>query len=270
MTMIPLAEHGAASFEMETFRGTELLAGNPPTVWSNEAVGESTELPQFAVVGVQDGKLVMATFGGEGAAASGALTFSGNAVADETVTIGGVTYAWKAAPAAANEVLVGASAAASAANLILAINAGERTEGAEEYGDDTEAHPDVIASQGATASVVELQADEPGQAGEVATTETMTNAAFGSATLTGGIGSGVKAIGVTTASVSTGSGESATVDVFRDGVWNLHAVKWDASFNTQEKMMRAADGGPSPYLQFKPNPHNKQFPVPEGDTGQVW
>lgn len=55
-------------------------------------------------------------------AANGVLTLTGNAVADETVTIGSTVYTFKAAVAAAFDVLVGINASDSIASLVAAIN----------------------------------------------------------------------------------------------------------------------------------------------------
>lgn len=119
--------------------------------------------------------------------ASGTLTFSGNAVAAETVTIGNQVYTWRASvTTTANEVLVGASAAASAQNLFDAINL-TGTPGTQ-YGSLTTKHQQVRASA-VTATTVVVQAKVGGTIGNlINTTETMTVGAFGGALLTGGTG----------------------------------------------------------------------------------
>jgi hypothetical protein len=117
---------------------------------------------------LMDGNLVAATQ---------VLTFTGIAVADETITIGTRVYTWKAAPGATDEITVGANQAASEANLTTAINTGPQGGGA--------ANAQVTAVDGA--GIVTLTAITAGSAGNaIATTETMTNASFGAATLTGG------------------------------------------------------------------------------------
>jgi hypothetical protein len=119
-------------------------------------------------------------------AATGVLTLTGNAVAAQTVTIGGVTYTWRASVSTtANEVLIGATASDSLDNLIDAINLEDGAgESGTLYGSDTVAHPTVSAAAGAgdTMDVTALTAGEAGNA--IATTETMTNGSFGAATLT--------------------------------------------------------------------------------------
>lgn len=58
--------------------------------------------------------------------ASATLTITGNPVADETVSVNGVTYTWKAVPTAKNHVLITAgNNTAMAASLAAAINAYE-------------------------------------------------------------------------------------------------------------------------------------------------
>lgn len=116
------------------------------------------------------------------------LTLSGNAVANETVVVGGVTYTWKASVATtANEVKIGADAATSAQNLYDAINATASASGVT-FGSLTTANPRVKASA-VTATTVVVSALTPGEVGNlIASTETMTNGAWGAATLAAGAG----------------------------------------------------------------------------------
>ncbi len=111
---------------------------------------------------------------------TGTLTFTGVVTPGETVTIGSRTYQFVATMVGAveNDVLIGGNARA---NLALAINH-EGTPGLQ-YHADTEAHPDVFAEDTGT---LLLTAKASGTEGNVATTETMVNGAFGAATLTGG------------------------------------------------------------------------------------
>lgn len=118
------------------------------------------------------------------AKSTGTLTLAGNAVADETVTIGSTVYTWKAAPTTvAFEVKVGATASDSIDNLIAAINlaAGAGTL----YGSLTTAHPTVTAAAGAGDTM-----DVTGRGDtSTASTETMTQGSWGAATLTAAAGS---------------------------------------------------------------------------------
>lgn len=117
-------------------------------------------------------------------AATGVLTLSGNAVAAETVTIGGVVYTFRSALVSAYDVLIGVAATNTIDNLIAAINkaAGEGTT----YGTGTLVHPTVSAAAGA-GDTMDLSANTAGTAGnDIGTTETMTAGSFGATTLTGG------------------------------------------------------------------------------------
>lgn len=118
------------------------------------------------------------------ALATQTLTTTGNAVADETVTIGSRTYTWKAAVDAANQVKVGATAAESLDNLVAAVMAGAGA--GTLYGAGTVVHADVTAVR-ASATLV-ATAKIKGTAGNaLASTETMTLASWGAATFAGGL-----------------------------------------------------------------------------------
>lgn len=112
------------------------------------------------------------------------LTVTGNAVAAETVTIGSVTYTWRAAPSAANEVLIGNSAAASLANLKKAVNL--TGVAGTDYGAATVVNPDAGAST-LTATTLLFYAKAGGTGGNaLASTETMTVGSFGGTTFASG------------------------------------------------------------------------------------
>lgn len=123
---------------------------------------------------------------GSGNAANNTLTLTGNAVADETVTIGSKTYTWKTSVSTtANQVKIGATASDSIDNLIAAINHGAGS--GTVYGSATTAHPSGTASAGAGDTML-FTASAVGTAGNsIATTETMTNGSWGFATLSAGI-----------------------------------------------------------------------------------
>lgn len=127
------------------------------------------------------------TGGSAAVPATGTLTFSGVPANNDTVVIDEMTYTLKAAIAAPYDVLIGADAAATAANLRAAINAGAGAGVA--YGVGTVAHPEVVAS-GAAEEVI-VTATTAGTTGNsIATTETGNGQAWGGATLTGGSGTG--------------------------------------------------------------------------------
>lgn len=119
------------------------------------------------------------------------LTSSGvDVTANDTVTIGAVTYTFKAAPTTvANEVKVGGTAAASLTNLKAAINL-TGTPGTD-YGSLTVIHPTVAATT-LTATTLKLVAKTGGTGGnalafsKVAATLTVSAATFaGGAVATG-------------------------------------------------------------------------------------
>jgi hypothetical protein len=105
--------------------------------------------------------------------ASGTLSFFGNAVDGETVTIGAIVYRFVAVPSDTFDVQIGSSASLSIQNLVAAVNIGQS------------AHPDVTASSGP--GVMNVTADVAGVAGNsIVTDTTVTGASWGAATLQGG------------------------------------------------------------------------------------
>lgn len=228
-----------------------LITGNEPAILSQDlifALNQGT-IPARTPVGFDaNGDVVAASQGFQaGSAASGVLTLSGNAVAAETVTIGTTVYTWRATVGTtANEVLVGANAAASAANLIAAINGGAGA--GTLYGSATAIHPDVAARSNGS-GIVGLVAKTAGLAGNaIASTETMTNGAFGAATLAGGLDqAGVRSIGITIFDVVTpSSGSKIGAPIYRGGCFNPALINWPASFDTDAKKFAAFNGAPSP------------------------
>ena len=120
-----------------------------------------------------------------GTAATGVLTSDAVNVTDgDTVTIGSTVYRFKNTLAAAYDVKIGASAAATLLNLDAAIDA-SGTPGTEYY-TGTLAHPSVLTT-GTTATTVSFISARTGDAGNaIATTEASTHLSWGAATLTGG------------------------------------------------------------------------------------
>ena len=157
-----------------------------------------------------------------GTLAFGTVTSSGVAVAAETITIGNITYTWRAAltgakatqtltttgtfsngelvtvegrtyvmrtalssPAVVDEVLIGADAATSLDNLKLAINAGSGA--GTNYSTGTTAHPLVTAETNTDTTQV-VQAKVFGTAGNrYLVSETCANASWGASALAGGV-----------------------------------------------------------------------------------
>jgi hypothetical protein len=233
-----------------------LFSGDEPDPVAMElAMAANTVFAANAVVGFDgNGNTIMATYGAVvGVKATGVLTFTAAGSATETVLIGGRTYTLVAAlTGAADEVLIGANATATALALKDAINANAATLNVT-HGSVAE-----NASVSATSAlgVVTVTAREAGVAeNSVTTTETSAVASWASATLTGGKDAaftGVKAIGIAVyAADSTGKADGAMKNAcWRQGMFNPDVLVWDASFDTDEKKRLAFEGAPSPTSIF--------------------
>lgn len=248
----PYVDPGRASFEvLDTHLQSYLLAGQDPQLKPafSFPLANNTSFTQFQVVGLDvNGKLTAATYGRAPVAATGALTFTNVGVAAETITIGTITYTLVAALTAANQILIGASATATAANLAAAINgaAGEGTV----YGTGTKQHPSVSAS--AAAGVVTVTARQIGSIGnQVVTTETSTVASFAAATLTGGFDQGgVRPIGIMAQAASLGASGTANGQVWYSGCFNLDALGWHSSYDTDDKKKAAFNNAGLPITEI--------------------
>jgi flagellar hook protein FlgE len=129
------------------------------------------------------------------ATATGTLTATGNAINGDTVTIGGTTYTFvttlSTLPTVPNQVHIGATEAATLANLVEAINGGANQ--GTDYSTGTVANASVTASPAAPTTSVTLTAKTAGSAANnIATTVSLMptstfGAAFSAATLTGGV-----------------------------------------------------------------------------------
>jgi hypothetical protein len=123
-----------------------------------------------------------------GTAPTTTLTLSGNAVAAETITIGGVTYTFRAAVTntVPNEIKIGAAATNTLDNIKDAINgtASVAVVGTD-YSQATKRHP-VVTAGTKTATTLVIAPADVNVGGSIPTTETMTNGAFTGATLSAG------------------------------------------------------------------------------------
>ena len=96
--------------------------------------------------------------------ASGKFTFSSNAEANDTVSINGRTYTFKAAVSTtADEVKIGSSAADTAANLAHAINGTGTSGSTGVYGNGTK--PNVYVTASASSGVATITARDKGSLG---------------------------------------------------------------------------------------------------------
>ncbi len=110
----------------------------------------------------------------DGVASQGTLTIAEPVTSTNTFTIGTTVYKMMTTPAAAYDVAIGASEAATKVNIVAAINA-SGTPGTE-YFAGTLIHPDVAATAFSGDACV-LTAKATGVAGDlIATTETFTHA----------------------------------------------------------------------------------------------
>lgn len=250
--IIPRNAPGIAGFATESIGGAgEPRFGDGQPTTTTAKVGPDTTLELYHVVARVGGFLVPAVFGGVGggAAAVGLLTFSGAGTAGDTITIDDHVYelvAALSAPATPNEVVIGATAAVTAANLRAAINHDDG-EGVL-YSEGTYQHATVGAAEGASPNIVRVTASVVGdESNTIATTETSSAASWGGATLTGGDDdSDLRPYGITTAPVVTGAGQQTTMDIYRGGHWDMDQLVWDESFDTDEKKKLAFEGSLSP------------------------
>ena len=131
-----------------------------------------------------------------------------NVTANDTVTIGAVTYTFKAAPTTvANEVKIGATAADTLANLKKAINL--TGVAGTDYGSLTVIHPTVEAGV-ITATTLKLAAKTGGTAGNaLVSTEASTHLSFGDTTF------------VDTGAAAVAGSEQFKLFVGKVGTWTI-------------------------------------------------
>jgi len=137
-------------------------------------------------VGSYDLTATVRNLPGRAVAATQVLTSTGTFANNETVVIGGKTYTFQTTLTNVDgNVLIGANAAASIANLAAAITLGAGA--GTTYAAAMTAHPTVTVSA-SNATTLTVQAKTKGTPGNsIATTETVVNASWGAATLAGGI-----------------------------------------------------------------------------------
>jgi hypothetical protein len=121
--------------------------------------------------------------------ARGTLTFTGQPLNTETVTIDGIVYTYNTTLGGANSVLIGASVEASIINLIDAIAATADKLG-DTVGLGTVAHTTITAGEGIGDRMIAVAVAKGTPGNDVGTTETVTAASWASATLAGGSDTG--------------------------------------------------------------------------------
>lgn len=177
------AENLRRAINLDGVSGTNY--GSSTTIHANVSAANVGAVVTVTAKAVGTAANAYATTTTSAAASWGAATMTGGAAGDQYV-IGSRTYnlvSVLSSPTAANEILLGASAAATAANLTAAINAEAGIGGIYSVG--TTIHPQVSAAL--VGSVVNLTAKTAGAAANsFATTETSSAASFAAATLLGG------------------------------------------------------------------------------------
>lgn len=213
----------------------DLWAGEMP-IFTDQGVA-AVNIEQFRVIAYNEaGLLVPYDPGADSAAngniqATGALTFSAAGTDGDTITIGGNVITLKAASPVGAQVLIGASATASAQNLKTYINANSATLG--------------VTASGA-AAVLTLTAVQPGTAGNaITTTESGTSTSFGAATLTGGAdevveggGRAARAIGVAAVAIPA----SVSGPFYTGGCFNHEKLIWPSTVTTLAQRKLALSG----------------------------
>ncbi len=121
--------------------------------------------------------------------ARGTLTFTGQALDAETVTIDSTVYTYNTVLGGANSILIGASVEASIKNLIDAITGAVDKLG-DTVGLGTVAHTTITASEGIGDRMIAVAVARGTPGNDVVTTETLTAATWESATLVGGSDTG--------------------------------------------------------------------------------
>lgn len=209
----------------DAFVPFELFAGDLP-VTSDTAQAAGVDLEQFRVVARDEaGNLVpWSPTAGE---ATGTLTVSGVGTAADTATIDGQALTLVAGAPAAHQAQIGGTSAATAANIVAAINA---------------APDDYHVSASIVGLVITLTALEGGVGGNAITlAKSSTALAVSGATLTGGSDqTDNDAIGITAVAIPAGS----TGPYYRGGFFNDQALVWPASVSTLVARKMAFDGTP--------------------------
>lgn len=119
MTLIvnPMGENPQnPSIYAETFIPDQLIAGNLKLITDTVTIGGSQVLPRGALLGLSSLGTISASAGKT--FASGTITVAALPVAGDTVTIAGTTVTFVAANPSGNQVLIGATAAATALNFV--------------------------------------------------------------------------------------------------------------------------------------------------------
>lgn len=226
----------------------DLYAGESDIVSSQAQAKDGQAIAQFQILAFDiDGRLIPWD-ASEFAYASGTVTFTGQPVAGETVTVNGVVITFVASGATGPQVNIGAAFADTAANLAAVING--TPDGTDpntllpSYGTAPLAGTAVTAS--VSGGVVTLHAVQPGTPGNAITlTEASTNVAASAATLTGG-GAEVDtepkmAIGIA-AQAAPATTPGTWLPYFTGGIFNHEVLVWPDAVATLAQRKRVFAG----------------------------
>jgi hypothetical protein len=235
---IQLAE-GPADLD-SSFLPFQLFAGEVDQQTGNETVAQFGYIDAYTVMGRRaDGKIVplvpAATDANEGTAARGTLTLTGLPAANDSFTVNGVQIEFVAANPEGNQVMIGATAAATAESLAELLY-------------NNEATFNVVPEYVGGASLVSLVSALVGTAGNATTlVESGANLTVSGATLTGGTAAGAtertpesKVCCVLAAPLDTTAGDLQG-PVYRAACFNYQALVWPENITTLAQMKALMD-----------------------------
>lgn len=219
--------------DLGRFDQFDLYGGESDIVTDQGQAADGQAILQFQVLMRDaDGRLVPFATGDD--YATGSYVVGGQPTAADTITVNGVALTFRSTlTGAADEILIGATAAETAANIADVINA------------DPERF-NVSASVSGT--TVTLTAEDIGTAGNSITiAEGVTSASFtvSGATLSGGNAAGDvptgQAIGIAAQAVAAAT-PGAWLPIFTGGVFNHEALVWPGGLQSLDERKRAFDG----------------------------
>jgi len=191
-----------------------------------------------------------------GTKATGTVTLSGVPLADETVTIDGQAYKFVAALAVANDVLIGGSAAASAANLNAAINGGPGSGAA--YHGATVANASVVST--ILGAELTLEALATGTAGNAVTlAEDGTVITVSGATLAGGTDSAVDYVLGTDYEINYDLGMITILETGAIASGDDIEIEFSTRANTRDRVISGTEAVEGAMMYIANNPKGKNF-----------
>jgi len=178
-----------------TFNGSQVFSGVTVGVFLSDSIASNT-------ITTNPGQLTAAGLG-LGAHSSNTLSFLGQPAGNDTVDVGGKSYKFvTSAPAAPNEVFVGANLATPIQNLANAVNGGPGAGAA--YGAGTAVNQNVTAGN-VTGTTLTFTAKVAGAAGDAITSTVNSNGSNFGFSNTGNLTGGSGAAGLTTILDATNS-----------------------------------------------------------------